>query len=142
MADEDDEAEARQIGERITAQMQQIGKEPGTLAIELDVIDDTIYKLMRGETVGRWMYLIKVARALQTSPNELLGFDGQDVRRRLECLLPAAFEGLREKPLQARNYTRIVLEALDKPPNPDKPSEESDTVRTEVAFVKRRSGDQ
>lgn len=134
---EGEDEEATRIGERIAARMQEIEMEVEELASILDKSTDTIYKLRRGETVSRWLDLIKLARTLRTSPNGLLGFEG-DTRGRLRRLLVAAFQGLGADSEQAQSYTRTFLEALDKRSNPDESVSEEGALRIEVAFAKRR----
>ena len=138
MAGEGDRDDERQIGDRISARMSEIGVGLPALAKTLGVTEDTIYKLVRGKTAKRWVDLIKLARALRTSPNDLLGYDAGDTRKRLERLLGAAFQGLGASPVQAQNYAEIFLEALDRPPNPQEPVGEADQTRIELAAAKRR----
>ena len=134
----DDILDARHIGQRISARMAELEIDVPTLARALGVSQDSVYKMMRGETVSRWLHLRRLAQALRTSPNALLGFDG-DSRGRLTRLLMASFEGLGSTAPQARNYTQTFLEALDKPPNPSASTPEQDELRIEVAFLKRLS---
>jgi hypothetical protein len=133
-----EEKEARQIGARIAARMSEIGVDRAQLANSLNLSEDSIYKLVRGDTVSRWVHLIMLARALRTSPNEILGFDGPDARPRLQALLEAAFQGLAIPEELAKSSTRIYFEALDKPSNPQSSVSEVDELRIEVAYSKRR----
>ena len=138
MSEEGDDTEAEKIGERISARMDELKIEAPVLAKTLGVHQDTIYKLMRGETAARWVNLIRLSHALQTTPNELLGFD-VDTRPRLIRLLIGAFEGLGATVPQARNYAELWLEVLDRPPNPQPRVPESEELRIEIASAKRRS---
>lgn len=134
----DEQVQAEHIGKRISARMAELEIDVPTLAKLMRVSQDTIYKLARGETVSRWLHLMRLAQVLRTSPNAILGFDG-DSRARLTRLLVAAFEGIGASQAEARNYTQTFLEALDKPPNPQGLVTEQDELRIEVAFSKRRS---
>ena len=132
------QTEAIHIGQRVAARMAELEIDVPTLASALGVSQDTVYKMLRGETVSRWLQLGKLARVLRSSPNAILGFEG-DARARLTRLLVASFEGIGATTPQARNYTQTFLEALDKPQGPPGSVPEGDELRIEVAFSKRRS---
>lgn len=132
------QTEAAHIGKRIAARMAELESDVPTLSLALGVSQDTVYKMLRGETVTRWLQLTKLATVLRTSPNAILGFEGNS-RERLTRLLVAAFEGIGATVPQARNYTQTFLEALDRPPDPQATVLEQDELRIEVAFAKRRS---
>lgn len=138
MATEFDKPETDAIAKRIDERMAAIGMTDDALASSLGVTKDTIYKLKRGETIKRWINLIKLARALQTSPNDLLGFDGRDTRVRLQSFLDGAFRGLGLPPAQARNYVAIFLAALDKRPDPDEPLPEHEILRLDIKNARTR----
>jgi transcriptional regulator with XRE-family HTH domain len=128
--------ETKAIAKRIKDRMEKIGLKDEGLAVLLGVTTDTIYKLLRGETVKRWLNLIKVSQALQTSPNELLGFDEHDTRSRLRKFLDASYRGLGLSPTQAQNYTTLFLEALDKPPDPEEPVPEDELLRLSIKIAR------
>jgi DNA-binding Xre family transcriptional regulator len=137
VATEFDKAEAAAIAKRVADRMAEIGMGKEGLAAVLGVTEDTIHRLTRGETVKRWVNLIKLARALHTSPNDLLGFDGRDTRVRLREFLEASYRGLGATPALARNYSAIFLEALDKPPDPGEPLPASELLRLDIKNAKR-----
>lgn len=132
-----DKSEADAIAKRIDDRMAAINMDEDGLASLLGVTKDTIYKLKRGATVKRWVNLIKLARALRTSPNDLLGFDGRDTRIRLQAFLQASYRGLGLSTAHAQNYVAIFLEALDKRPDPDEPVPEDELLRLDIKNAKR-----
>lgn len=139
VATEFDKAETDAIAKRIKERMADVEMTDDSLASLLGVTKDTIYKLKRGETITRWINLIKLARALRTSPNDLLGFDGRDTRVRLQTFLEASYRGLGLQPALARNYAAIFLAALDKPPDPDEPVPEAELLRLNIKNARRES---
>jgi hypothetical protein len=139
MAKRDTGGETAAIARRIKARMEELEIDNPGLAQELQVTADTIYRLRRGETFRRWLNLIRLSRALRTTPNELLGFDGADTAKRLRPLLVAAFRGLGEKISDAEAYAKIFLGNLHKHPDPEESVPESDVLRIEIASAKRQS---
>lgn len=134
-----DKAETDAIAKRIEDRMAKIEMTDDDLATLLGVTKDTIYKLKRGETIKRWINLIKLARALRTSPNDLLGFDGRDTRVRLQAFLMASYRGLGLSLVQAQNYAAIFLGALDKPPDPEEPVPEAELLRLSIKNARHES---
>lgn len=141
MAREGDEHEAVQIGARIKRAAGAVRPElqAKDLAGILGVNVDTVRKIFRGESVQKWVDLIRLSRTLRTSPNELLGFDGGDSRGRLERLLAGAFRGLGASPPKVRNYVQTFLEVLDKPADPQEKVDEEDILRIQIDAVNKRS---
>jgi transcriptional regulator with XRE-family HTH domain len=139
MAIEIDQAETEAIAKRIKDRMDKIGVKHEDLAVLLNVTPDTISRLLRGETVKRWIYLAKVARVLRTSPNDLLGVVEQD-RARLKTFLDASYRGLGLSSKQAQNFATIFLEALGKKPDPDEPVPEEELLRLDIKNARIESG--
>jgi DNA-binding Xre family transcriptional regulator len=138
MAIEIDKAEADALAKRIEDRMAELEIDELGLASLLGVTKDTIYRLTRGETVKRWIYLRKVAQALRTSPNDLLGFDAQH-RARMKKFLDASYRGLGLSTAQAQNYVTLFLEALDKQPDPDEPVPEEELLRLSIKNARLES---
>ena len=94
--------ESRQLGERINRLMRAQRMQPGDLARELDLGESSIRKVLRGENVAQYIQLARIARALKTTPNFLLGFTDahMDAGRSGNIdlsLLQAAFQGILEQ---------------------------------------------
>jgi DNA-binding Xre family transcriptional regulator len=135
MAIKIEKAEMDAIAKRLESRMAEIEIDEEKLASILSVTKDTVYKLVRGETVKRWVYLTKVSQALQTSPNNLLGFGEQD-RERLRKFLNASYRGLGLSPERAQNFVTIFFGALDKQPDPDEPLPEEELLRLSIKNAK------
>lgn len=113
MSDEGDDRDAKQIGARVEARMKDLNIKPEELGKTLGLTKNAVEKMVGGASVKGWIKLIKLARALRSSPNELLGFDG-DTRGRLTGFLQASYEGLGQSPEAARSYVTAFLKALDR----------------------------
>jgi transcriptional regulator with XRE-family HTH domain len=79
------------IGARVRAARDRLELTRPQLAQKLDLDHETIKKYETGERVTQWVQLAKVAEALKTSPNELLGFPEVDPASLAEALKPILF---------------------------------------------------
>ena len=127
------------IGRRVDERMAVLKMDARTLAKAIGVTEDTIYRLLRGETVKQWVRLAKIAGALRTTPNNLLGVDSPASRERQSELMSAAFRGLGLPEPLDRNLSEICLEALDTPPGLQSGVSDQDRMRIAAETLRRQS---
>lgn len=123
--------EAARIGDLIAAARDAKGMDNGTLAKKMGRADSSIKKLITGEANGQFVKLAKLARALETTPNQLLGFgsndglDAESVRLAFDAVLAA----LSVPQGRAELLKRTALSALQSPTLPLHDRQESTKAR-------------
>lgn len=69
-----DEAAKRAIGRRVRARRKLLKLSASEIAARVGQGEHTMLKIEQGENVVQWLQLARWARALETTPNDLLGF--------------------------------------------------------------------
>ena len=101
----------KEIGLAVKAARERAGLTQPALAARLEVDDDTIKKIEAGRRVEKWLWLGRVAKALGTSPNEILGFPAVSPES-LEMALRPILAAYGASPQDADSIARILLEAV------------------------------
>lgn len=140
MAKREDLEEAVLIGARLGERIKEVGKSPEKLAEELGVTRDTIYRAVRGETVLSWLKLAKIANALKTTPNDLIGVVSSHNLDILELVLRASFTALSFPEEQASVFASIVLEAACKSPHRPSAITAEEYARIQIATANKIFG--
>ena len=106
-----------EIGARVRALREGRGMSRAKLAARLGVSEDSVAKIERGQRVDSWLGVARMAEALGTSPNDLLGFAPAtflppDVSYFAAALAPilSAHGG---DPEDAEDIARTLLEAVE-----------------------------
>lgn len=86
------------------------------LASRVGVTADALQKLMRGESTSQYLKLIKIARALKTTPDTILGFNEPGF---LKAVLEACFDSLGLTAEQTEALAETVLQVLEAQPIPE-----------------------
>lgn len=136
MATADDIAAAEAIGARLRAKIVEAKESPESIARALGVVNDTVYRMLRGETILSWLKLLRLAAILRTSPDDLLGIASGYNPDTLQSTLSAAFEAIGLPPEEARQYAAVVIAALDTPPSQRQGLSEGAYARIQIAAVK------
>lgn len=125
------DSEAARIGARIAAARDRLGLSNEELGQRIGLALPSVKKLVGGEASTNFAKLITIAKALNTSPNELLGFEAnasfpaEQLRGVLEALL--ASQGVEES--RIRKLTAATLRALQAPSLPGYTSVDSPKAR-------------
>lgn len=133
-------ADAASVGKRIAAAIEQSGKDIKTVAASLNVTSDAVFKWQRGEGVETWVKLARLAEALGTTPNALLGVDVGLGDEFLAELLVEGFSGVGVHRDQARNLVSILLEFVRRPVSPRERENTKSAARSELAGAIRIIG--
>jgi transcriptional regulator with XRE-family HTH domain len=132
--------DAELIGARLGERIKEVRTSPEKLAAELGVTRDTIYRAMRGETVLSWVKLARIANALKTTPNDLIGVVSGYNLEILESVLRASFAALSFPEQQARVFASIVVEAACKPPDQPPAITAEEYARVQITTAKKIFG--
>ena len=103
------------IGARISELRQRTDLTVPQLAKRVGVTTDAIQRLMRGESVTQYIKLNRLARALNTTPNVILGFNDPGV---ILAALEACFDALGLPEDQASLLAETVGQVLQQPEIP------------------------
>lgn len=120
----------KQIGAAVRDARERLGLTRDALAMRVGVDAETIKKIESGERVKQWTRVADMAEALNTSPNELLGFPVASPEALGTALRPilAAFG---HNPEDAESIARILLEAVEAAQSA--PGDEPEGVRYRIA---------
>lgn len=134
---DDDLQTQKEVGRRIASFAKRAGLNNETVAERLGMTEEGVKKLFNGSNVAGYVKLAKIARAIDTTPNEILGFTEQT--QDIEALLDAvrvSYEALGSSRAQAEGWVRAVVEAAQAPPlrSSDLDRRESARARAEIAF--------
>lgn len=132
---------AAEIGERIRGILKSRGVTVGLVADAMGISEDALRKIMQGNSAKSYVKLAKLARALNTTPNEILGFPAPISS---EALDPARLSGvittLAERmsdldPDEVRALVQVVLEVSKSPatPSSDVPTETEARIQSDFA---------
>lgn len=95
----------KEIGARVAAQMKHLGYTPPQLAQLMGMTSpSSIRKIMTGENIHQWTQLAKLASALNTSPDYLLGLGSEGLDPNLAQV---AVQGLLEQLGYDREMARL-----------------------------------
>ncbi len=100
------------VGEMVRTVRERLGLSRIELADRLTVSEETVKKMETGERVKQWLKLAEVAEALETTPNELLGFPVVDPESLGSALQPI-LKAFGHDPEDAESIARILLEAVE-----------------------------
>lgn len=118
---EKDDTLAFEIGERIRSILKTRGVTVGQVAKAMGISEDALRKTMQGNSAKGYAKLARLARALQTTPNDMLGFPPSQPSGVLDpARLSGVIETLAERMSdldedEIRSLVRVVLE-VSKPP--------------------------
>lgn len=109
------------------------------LADRTGLSEPSVKRLFTGEVHANFLKLIRVARAMEASPNELLGFSvsGPDRQERERGALEAVFAALGLSEEVNQHLVQAVLTAIEANPLPGLTPEQS--VRSRVSVDLERS---
>jgi transcriptional regulator with XRE-family HTH domain len=85
------------------------------LASKMGVTTDAVQRLLRGESTAQYLKLIRMARALDTTPDTVLGFSEPDY---LKVVLAVCFDSLGLPADQVEPLAETVEQVLRAPPVP------------------------
>jgi transcriptional regulator with XRE-family HTH domain len=130
--------EAAAIGARISALRDRKGLSNGTLADRLGMALSSVKKLVGGQTTVQFVKLGRLARALGSSPDELLGFKVGKSEALLRAALTASYVALGLAVQDAEEFAAVVLQALDEQPTDSVKLDPETGVRVQVELAARR----
>ncbi len=123
------------IGRRISAIRQARGISIEDVADDVGLAVETLRSIESGHSAKQYAKLARLARALKTTPDEMLGFNGPDDRRILKGAMKAVFDRLGLEPDAAELLAEGLI-ATSAPPRPgDEPSNRLETARIQAEFL-------
>lgn len=133
-SDDDRDPLAVEIGAAIReAVARSRGKGPA-LATALGVTPHAVKKIKAGESTKQYAKLARLCRALEVTPNDLLGFNDKRV---LESVLQVVFGQLGLRREEADGLTRIVLKVVSSPPVQSVSISPEDSARAQAEYAVR-----
>lgn len=127
--------EAYVIGRRISAIRQARGIAIEDVAADVDLAVETLRSIESGHSAKQYAKLARLARALRSSPDELLGFSGPDDRRVLKSAMKAVFVRLGQPPAAAELLAEGLLTTTAPPRPGDAQSNRLETARIQAEFL-------
>jgi transcriptional regulator with XRE-family HTH domain len=126
---------AIEIGKRINEMRERRNLTHQQLADLIGVTADGVKKIVSGESAVAYARIGEVARALGSTPNELIGYGGVS-RERLTGALLALTRSAGYSEFQASELTKIVLQVLEAPQSqiPGVDEQTAAQIQTEVLF--------
>lgn len=103
------------IGARISELRMAADLKVEELASQMGVTPDALQRLMRGESTTQYLKLIRMARALDTTPDTILGFSEPGY---LKVVLSVCFEALGLPDDQTGALAETVVQVIQAPPVP------------------------
>lgn len=103
------------IGARISELRTAADLKVEELASQMGVTPDALQRLMRGESTTQYLKLIRMARALDTTPDTILGFSEPGY---LKVVLAACFDALGLPEDQTQALAETVVQVIQAPPVP------------------------
>lgn len=107
--------ESALIGTSIASNMERVSVSVVELAAAIGVIPDAVYKMRRGEGVTGWIRLKRVAEALKTDPNTLLGVSDGLGDEFLAEMMIESFVALEVERRFAQKLAGVILAAVRAP---------------------------
>jgi transcriptional regulator with XRE-family HTH domain len=105
----------QEIGARIRRLRKRRGLSVAQLASTLDLTDDAVRRMERGENVEQFLKLIRLSDALLSHPNEILGQRSSSDRELLQATLEACFQALGLSDIQTNLLAETIVEVLEAP---------------------------
>jgi transcriptional regulator with XRE-family HTH domain len=130
--------DAAAIGERISALRDQKGMSNNDLADRLGLALSSVKKLLGGQTTIQFVKLGRLARALGTTPDEVLGFKVGKPEGLLRAALTASYVALGFAIEEAEDFAAVVIQALDEQPTDSVKLDPETGVRVQVELAARR----
>lgn len=129
----------KEIGAAVRNARDRLGMSREALAARANVDAETIKKIESGERVKQWTRVAEIAEALQTSPNELLGFPVASPNT-LGMALRPILAAYGHNPEDAESIARILLEAVEAAQSApgDEPAEVRYRIAGQIAVSRSR----
>jgi transcriptional regulator with XRE-family HTH domain len=131
---------AKAIGRQLRERRDLLDLSNQDLATRLNVEEQTVRNMLSGQGLVTYVKLAKLARALETSPNQILGFDEGDScdAAMVRSALLGAFEGCGLGADATKELADIFLESLRDSQKDASPADRGKILRGHLRLVAKR----